>query len=472
MRITLLGTGSADGWPNPFCDCGSCAAERAAGRSRAPACALVDHAILIDCGPGALPHARDCLGPVEHVVVTHGHPDHLDPALLLWRRWAGTPTPLHVWGPAAAIDLCRPWLAPRDRVDLHVLAPADRVSLATRNGEYRLVALPAAHSSGNGDRVADEALIFSVRAPDGHALLYATDTGPLGPTRLAALAALAGESGPYDVVILDETFGDTIGHGAGHLGLDTLPAALDGLRRAGAITAGSRIVATHLSHHNPPTPVLRARLAGLGVEVPDDGAVIEPGAPTSRSLLVIGGARSGKSALAESVARSWGGAVTYVATGGDRPQDPEWSARIASHRARRPAGWTTIESLDAALAIDGAEPGGVVLVDCLTLWLAGHLDRMDAWTRLDSGQRAGIEADAQVLAERLCSSIASCRGDVIVVANEVGSGIVPTTAAGRLFQDLMGRLAAMVGGIVDDAVLVVAGRAVRLPAPGQHRAGR
>ena len=82
MRIHLLGTGSADGWPNPFCHCDSCESERANGRSRTSSAALVDGVILIDAGPTATNAASRAgvgLGRVEHVLITHGHPDHLAP---------------------------------------------------------------------------------------------------------------------------------------------------------------------------------------------------------------------------------------------------------------------------------------------------------------------------------------------------------------------------------------------------------
>lgn len=97
MEVLLLGTGSADGWPNPFCTCASCQALLAAGEVRGQTAALVDNVLLLDCGPeaprAALRAGRTLHG-VRHVLLTHTHPDHLGPAALLWRRWARRDEPL------------------------------------------------------------------------------------------------------------------------------------------------------------------------------------------------------------------------------------------------------------------------------------------------------------------------------------------------------------------------------------------
>ena len=202
--------------------------------------------------------------------------------------------------------------------------------------------------------------------PAGARLLYATDTGPLPSTALESIG------GPFDVLLVDETFGETLDHGTGHLDLATLPRPARRLRGAVRSRMSTTVAATHLSHHNPPTSRLRDRLAGLGVQVLDDLSTssirpIPTGGEPVRHL-VLGGARSGKSTFAERLATSHA-AVTYVATGGQRPDDAEWTQRIGEHRARRPAHWTTIESIDVVGAIGAGRPGEVVLVDCLALWL-------------------------------------------------------------------------------------------------------
>ena len=94
--------------------------------------------------------------------------------------------------------------------------------------------LEAAHGHGNGDVLADEAVLYDVTGPDGASLFYATDTGPLSE---AQMAAVAGRS--FDVMLVDESFGFKDDHGTGHLDLTTLPTMLDGLRRHGAITSST-----------------------------------------------------------------------------------------------------------------------------------------------------------------------------------------------------------------------------------------
>jgi adenosylcobinamide kinase/adenosylcobinamide-phosphate guanylyltransferase len=468
MRVTLLGTGSADGWPNPFCACDSCDGERLAGRQRQPSAALVDDLVLIDCGPTA-PHAVSALGSslrdVEHVLITHGHPDHLDPAFLLAREWVGVGHALHVWAPPHALDLCRPWIGPSSPVVLHEVRPGDAINLPTVRGPYQAVALPAAHSSGNGDELADEAVLYLLTSPDGGRLLYATDTAELPPATVQRMA------GAVDLVVVDETFGDTIDHGTGHLDLVSLPRLLDGLRRHGAITDRTVVIATHLSHHNPATPVLTQRLAGIGVGVVDDLTTIDTAVPppppphrTSSRHLVLGGARSGKSRLAEELTVGTA-AVTYVATGGTRPDDAEWRARVDSHQARRPRSWTTIETIEVDRVLASADVGTVVLVDCIALWLTGHLDAIDAWARLDAGGRAAVVEDISRRCTYLVDSLIATRADVILVSNEVGMGVVPSTASGRLFQDLLGTVNAQLAAACDRVTLVVAGLPVALKQP-------
>jgi adenosylcobinamide kinase/adenosylcobinamide-phosphate guanylyltransferase len=458
MRITLLGTGSADGWPNPFCDCRSCASERAAGRSRRPSAALVDDVVLIDCGP-TTPHGTGAdLRAVENLLVTHGHPDHLQPAVLLARSWVPGRRPLHVWGPAEAMALCRDWIGPDAPVVLHVVAPGDELTLATDAGAYSARVLPAAHDHGNGDALAEEAVLYVVTAPDGHRLLYATDTGPLPATTVTAVG------GRVDAVLLDETFGDVADHGHGHLDLWTLPTVLEALRTGGAIDAATTVVATHLSHHNPPVPELRGRLAALDVDLRDDLDVIDTafaGGRAPRRQLVLGGARSGKSMYAEQRAARFG-RVTYVATSGTRDGDPEWADRVALHRDRRPAHWATVETADLPAVLAAANAGSCVLVDCLTLWLTAVLDQVDGWGRAAAGHRTQVRSDVAARTDALLAALATCRAEVVMVSNEVGLGIVSDAASGRLFADELGRLNARVADACDDVTLLVAGRALSL----------
>lgn len=458
MRVTLLGTGSADGWPNPFCSCRSCDRERRSGRTRRPSSALVDDVILLDCGPTTphLPPPLD-LTQVEHVLITHGHPDHLHPAFLLTRSWVPESGPLHVWGPASAIDLCRDWCAPQAEEFLHVVRPGDQITLPTAHGAVDVRVLAARHDHGNGDIHAAEAVLYSLTSLDGSSLLYATDTGPFEPTAVG-LPTVA-----HDVVLIDATFGDTLDHGTGHLDLATLPAQLDALREHGSITDTTRVLATHLSHHNPPTDELRPRLAALGVELPEDFMTIDTRGRSPQHTLLLGGARSGKSRHAESLLAEHPD-VTYIATGGTRADDPEWELRVAAHRARRPATWATAETTDVVPVLSDVE--GPCLIDCLALWLTAHLDELDAWQRWEAGERDAVIAEARIRIDDLCAAVARHPGDVVVVSNEVGMGIVPATPAGRLFRDLLGIANIAMADACDRTLLVVAGRTLDLTEVG------
>ena len=170
-----------------------------------------------------------------------------------------------------------------------------------------------------------------------------------------------------------------------------------------------------------------------------------------RRLLVTGGARSGKSHHAESLVRGRA-PVTYVATAPTYPDDPEWVERIAQHRHRRPPGWRLRETAQVADMLRDAEPEETVLVDCLTLWVTAAVDRADAWEDATAAE-AAVE---EVLAE-LLDALATTQADVVLVTNEVGSGIAPATASGRLFRDLLGRVNSAVAAACDDVEIVTSG---------------
>jgi adenosylcobinamide kinase/adenosylcobinamide-phosphate guanylyltransferase len=174
--------------------------------------------------------------------------------------------------------------------------------------------------------------------------------------------------------------------------------------------------------------------------------------------LILGGARSGKSAHAESIAVQAGVDVVYIATAG--AGDAEMTQRIMHHRERRPATWITVEeplALGAALR-RWCAPGRVVLVDCLTLWLT-NLMLSDGARHLDVGD---LELPARFEAERsdflaALDEIGSSGGELILVSNEVGMGIVPWGALSRRFADEAGRLNQAVAARCDRALLIVAG---------------
>ena len=195
-------------------------------------------------------------------------------------------------------------------------------------------------------------------------------------------------------------------------------------------------------------------------------------------VLVTGGARSGKSAFAEAVAARARGGVLYVATA--EACDAEMADRIARHRRQRPPHWTTAERpLDLVGAVACAPEGtSVVLVDCLSVWAANRLlaagsgigEKVDdgpgddgdanlaAWTeRADKVERAVAQEIAQLLA-----TARSAAWSLLLVSNEVGSGVVPPSPLGRAYRDLLGRLNQAAAGGADEAYLVVAGLAVEL----------
>ncbi len=174
-------------------------------------------------------------------------------------------------------------------------------------------------------------------------------------------------------------------------------------------------------------------------------------------VFVLGGARSGKSTYAERLLASEP-AVDYVATSGERPDDPDWLQRVAEHRARRPESWRTIETTDVAGVLGTSGPP--VLIDCLTLWLTVVLDECGAW---DDGAWADGGRDA--VRARVDSLVAAWRDTpryVVGVSNEVGSGVVPSYASGIRFRDELGRLNMLLADVSDRVVLLVAGRPLDL----------
>jgi adenosylcobinamide kinase/adenosylcobinamide-phosphate guanylyltransferase len=398
---------------------------------------LVDDALLIDCGPDA-PRAATRLGTslagVRLLLFGHAHPDHFGPKALVWRGWSSQAgQPLEVIAPPAAIEACRQWADPDGPISFTEIRAGDEL---IREGY-----IIRAHAARHGGPDIGPAVLFDLTGPDTTRLLYAADTAPLSD------AALPGDtSHPYDVVLLEETFGDARGEQAvgDHHGLDTFATTVAAMRRLGAITESSRVVAVHLGHGNPPGAELHRRLAQIGAVALPDGAVIETGAslmatPRQRPsrVLITGGARSGKSQEAERRLAS-APEVIYVATAEEYPDDPEWSARLQAHRARRPAHWTTIETAELAPLL--REPGPPLLIDCLGLWLT----------------RGCEDHDTLVAAWR------ECQREVVLVTNEVGSGVVPMTASGREFRDALGRLNARIAAESDEVWQCVAGVACRL----------
>jgi adenosyl cobinamide kinase/adenosyl cobinamide phosphate guanylyltransferase len=160
--------------------------------------------------------------------------------------------------------------------------------------------------------------------------------------------------------------------------------------------------------------------------------------------LVLGGTRSGKSAVAEELAARHGAPVTYVATM-DPSGDPDLEARVAKHRSRRDPAWVTVEAGEDLSGLL-ADVRGTVLLDSLGPWVAA----------------AGAGADS----DSLCAALRWRTGDTVVVSDEVGLAVHPSTEQGRVFQDALGAVNHAVSVAADRVYLVVAGRPLALPPAG------
>ncbi|MDN3295455.1 bifunctional adenosylcobinamide kinase/adenosylcobinamide-phosphate guanylyltransferase [Streptomyces ficellus] len=397
MDVTLLGTGAPEGLPRPDCPCAACATARGT-RARAATALLVDGALLLDLTPGAAlaaARAGHSLTGVRQVLLTHPHDG---PALELP---AGLPTAGRV---------------------------PDGRELTLISG-HRVRAVPM-DAPGTG---------YEVTSLEGLRLLYL----PPG----AAPAGAAEARRPYDMVVAD-----VVGR----------PDAIARLRATGGVGPATDVIAVHLDHDAPPGHELDRRLAAAGARAVPDGSTLTVGEyhevpDVPRRTLVTGGARSGKSLEAERRLEAFPG-VVYVATGGTRDGDTEWTARVNAHRDRRPGSWRTEETCELAPLL--AEDGPPLLIDCLSLWLTDAMDRVGAWdddTWAKSGQRE--------LRERVAELIAAVRATprtVVAVTNEVGAGVVPATAAGRRFRDELGRLNAGFADECEHVLLVVAGQVLAL----------
>ncbi|GAP46429.1 bifunctional adenosylcobinamide kinase/adenosylcobinamide-phosphate guanylyltransferase [Streptomyces azureus] len=397
MELTLLGTGAPAGLPRPDCPCAACAAALGPD-ARAATALLLDGALLLDLTPGAAfaaARAGRSLTGVRQVLLSHPHD-----------------------GPAVEVPagLPQPGRVPDGR----------ELTLLTGH-RVRAVAMDA---PGTG---------YAVTGPDGQRLLYLPPGG--------APAGLEEPAESYDMVLTD-----VVGR----------PDALAKLRAVGSVGPTTDVIAVHLDHDVPPGPELGRRLAAAGARAVPDGTTLAVGAyedvpDVPRRTLVLGGARSGKSVEAERRLEAFPD-VLYVATGGSRNGDTEWSARVAAHRERRPGSWRTVETCDLVPLLK--EEGPPLLIDCLSLWLTDAMDAAGAWD-----DAVWAERGEKALRERvreLTEAVRSTRRTVVAVSNEVGSGIVPSTASGRRYRDELGRLNAGFADECEHVLLVVAGQAVVL----------
>jgi adenosylcobinamide kinase/adenosylcobinamide-phosphate guanylyltransferase len=276
-----------------------------------------------------------------------------------------------------------------------------------------------------GHAIANIAGGWEVTAPDGARLLYLGDP-PAG-------------AAPYDIAFVD-VLGD--------------PFRLGRLRADSIVTDGTIVLAACADHRARSRAELE-RLCGLWrVGLLSDGGSVTSVNYEKRGIyrvLVLGGARSGKSERAEQRVAAEPD-VTYVATGPAADDDPDWAARIAAHRARRPAWWRTIETTDLAGLL--ATATGTLLIDGIGTWLASVMDECGAW----AGETGTLETRVEELVETWRQTSAS----VVAVSDETGLGVIPGTPAGRLFRDWLGRVNQALATESEEIELVVAGRILPL----------
>ena len=262
MKVQLLGTAAADGWPNPFCECPSCESLRLDGVIRAQSSALIDDLLLLECGPD-LPRSAErhhvLLNEIEHLIVTHGHWDHCSGIPLIIRQWAKVNAPLNVIAPPMALRSLQHWVSSDNQIEWIEAVPFRPIAL----GDYVVVPLLANHEAFG------ESGILPL-VTDGDAfVLWATDTGPLPDETIHALS-----SHPLDLIFLDQTWGNIMGPHSDHLNLNSFGEAIKQMKSCGAITDKTHIAPIHMSHRNPPGRILEKRLRALGAKLPFDGDVI------------------------------------------------------------------------------------------------------------------------------------------------------------------------------------------------------
>lgn len=171
----------------------------------------------------------------------------------------------------------------------------------------------------------------------------------------------------------------------------------------------------------------------------------------NRYIFVTGGARSGKTSFAIERAEAISGRRVYLATAPSDGSDDEMRSRIDRHRAERDSSWVTIEEpIDLSGRLPSANDAGVILIDCLTLWVSNLMARGMA--------DADILGEASLLGEKCAGS----KVPVITVTNEVGWGIVPQNGLARRFRDVAGGVNRLMASVAAEAYLVASGLPVRL----------
>jgi len=269
MKILLMGTAAAEGWPSPFCSCHACAGARKIGGKeiRGKPGLIIDDCVKIDFGPDTFGQVQRLgldLRSLTTLIFTHSHNDHFAPLELLYREsgfvtQGGLPT-LHVYGSEGVLSRLEAAYADTTYSTFTLEPPLQPFVEVTTEDGTDILPLPARHSS--------DALLLRIRR-NGSSMLQGHDTGKFPDETVAALA-----EANLDLVLLDCTYGP--GSGAGHMGIDDVLDTVERLRRVNAVHEQTQIVATHFSHNGGLLhEELQDRFSPHGVDVAYDGLVLE-----------------------------------------------------------------------------------------------------------------------------------------------------------------------------------------------------
>jgi len=243
MKLLLLGTAAAEGWPAPFCTCDACeeARRRSGPNLRARSGALLDDDFKIDFNADTVMQMQRSgrhLGGVKTIVFTHQHSDHIVPGEMLWASspFSNTPPPaVDVYGNAQVLGMLHAQFpdAGKHAFSFHKMRSGQET--VTPSGD-RILPLPADHVEG--------ALVLRITR-GGKTLFYGHDSGLYPTDTLQALAA----GPPLDIALMDCTNGGVDTSNRGHMGISGVTQMTQELRRRGAITEATRVIATHFSHN-------------------------------------------------------------------------------------------------------------------------------------------------------------------------------------------------------------------------------